>query len=149
MGGPGEPVAGVYLSIGGEITGHVMLLFTLDQAALLVDQLLEQEPGTTTELDEMAQSALGEVGNIVASAFLNELGDAIDCPIQPSPPQVIEEIAGALLDSVLTEVAMQGGQMLILETVLIQAGTAIKGFILITPDPPSLTTLMSRLQAVA
>lgn len=149
VGGPGASVAGVYLSIGDQITGHVMLLFTRDEAAVLVDQLMGQEPGTTTELDEMAQSALGEVGNITAAAFLNELGDTIDCEIHPSPPQVVEEIAGALLDTVLTEVALDGGDMLILETVLTQAGNAVRGFILLTPDPSSLEFLMQRLQAAA
>ena len=149
VGGAEAPVVGIYLAFGGEITGHVMMLFTRDEAGMLVDQLLGQDPGTTTTLDEMARSALGEVGNITAAAFLNELGDTIDTEIHPSPPQVVEDLAGALLDSVLTEVAMQGGEMLILETVLTQSGTAIKSFILLTPDPPSLEILMDRLQAAA
>ena len=149
VGGPESPVVGIYLSIGDEITGHLMMLFTREEAGLLVDQLLDQEPGTTRTLDEMAQSALGEVGNITAAAFLNELGDTIKTEIHPSPPQVVEDVAEALLDSVLTEVAMQGGEMLILETVLTQAGTTVKGFILLTPDPPSLALLMDRLQAAA
>ena len=149
VGGAEAPVVGIDLAFGGEITGHVMMLFTRDEAGMLVDQLLGQDPGTTTTLDEMARSALGEVGNITAAAFLNELGDTIDTEIHPSPPQVVEDLAGALLDSVLTEVAMQGGEMLILETVLTQSGTAIKSFILLTPDPPSLEILMDRLQAAA
>lgn len=149
VGGPGAPVAGIYLQMGEEIRGHVMLLFTLEQARMLVDQLLELAPGTTQELDELGYSALGEVGNITAAAFLNELGDLIDVEMHLSPPTVMEEIAGALLDSVLTEVAMQGGDILILETVLIQSGSQIKGFILITPEPDSLAFLMERLMEAA
>ncbi|MEE9278148.1 MAG: chemotaxis protein CheX [Dehalococcoidia bacterium] len=147
VGGPGVTVVGVYLRMGGRITGHVMLLFELEQARSMVDQLLELEAGTTEELDDLAYSALGEVGNITAAAFLNELGNAVDIDMRLSPPTVMEEMAGALLDSVLAEIAYLGGETLILETVFIQAGTQIRGFILIAPDPDSLSILMDHLAA--
>ena len=49
----------------------------------------------------------------------------------------------------LAEVAYQGGEMLILETVFIQEGTEITGFILLTPNPSSLQKLMDGLMAAA
>ncbi len=149
VGGPGAAVAGVYLRMGEEITGHVMLLFELEEARSLVDQLLELEPGTTQELDELGRSALGEVGNITASSFLNELGDAVKIELHLSPPEVVEELAGALLNSVLADVASLGGDILILETVFIEAGSQVKGFVLLTPDPESLTVLLDRLVEAA
>lgn len=145
IGGPDAAAVGIYLSMDTGITGHVMLFFTLDQAYQLVDQLLELAPGTTTELDEMAISALGEVGNITAGAFLTELGDATAIAIHPSPPSVMVDLAGALLNSLLAEIAAQGGEVLVVETVFQEAGSAIRGFILITPDPPSVEILMDRL----
>ena len=149
IGGPEAPVAGVYLAIGDSIRGHIMLLFTLEQAFRLVDQLLEAEPGATRELDPMSQSALGEVGNITGAAFLNELGDAIGIELHPSPPTVVLELAGALLDSVLTEISALGGDVLVVETVFREAQEQIQGFILITPEPEALQVILDRLQEAA
>ena len=149
IGGPAAPVAGIYLGMGPEVTGHVMLLFTIEEAQRLVDQLLDQARGTTVDLDEMACSALGEVGNITAAAFLNELGDAVGIPIHPTPPQVMQDLAGALLNSILAEVAALGGDVMVVETVFYEQAEQIRGFILITPDPASLQVILNRLQAAA
>ncbi len=146
VGGADAAVTAVYLAMGDEIRGHIMLLFTVEQAHQLVDQLLEQEPGTTKFLDPMAESALGEVGSITSAAFLNELGDAAGIQIHPSPPTVVVDLAGALVDSVLTEISQLGGELLVVETGFRQGDTRIDGFILLTPEPSSLRLLLERLR---
>lgn len=149
VGGADAAVAAVYLGMGPTIKGHVMLLFTVAQAHVLVDWLMDEAPGTTQELDDMGESALGEVGNITSAAFLNELGNATGVGMHPSPPTVIVDLAGALVDSVLTEVTAQGGELALVETSFREEQSEIEGFILLMPEPESFDTLLSLLQDAA
>ena len=90
VGGEEEVVLGAYLAISGDVTGHVMLLFPVARALECVDLMCGQRVGTTTEPDELAESAIGELGNIVGSAFINALAD--------ERPQLVQQL---LLDWVV------------------------------------------------
>ena len=86
VGGPDAVVMGAYLTISGDITGHSMLLFPQQRARECVDLMCGQTRGTTTESDELALSAVGELGNVVGSAFVNALADRTNLILHPSPP---------------------------------------------------------------
>ena len=70
FGGPQEMMVGVYLAICGTTTGHMIAVYKPQTAFDLIDMLLGQSPGSTTELSDMERSVLGEVGNIMGSFFL-------------------------------------------------------------------------------
>lgn len=141
VGGEETLVLGAYLSITGDITGHVMLLFPLDRALECVDLMCGQEPGTTTEADELAESAVGELGNIVGSAFVNALADHLNLILHPSPPTVMNDMAVALVHSVYAEMMAQGGDVVMLDTVFEDRRGNIAGLLIVAPDPACLDAL--------
>lgn len=59
--------------------------------------------GTTSELGEMEQSVLGEVGNVVGSFFLNAVADRAHQCLLPSCPAVMVDMVGAIMSSVMAE----------------------------------------------
>lgn len=145
VGGEEALVLGAYLSISGDITGHVMLLFPVSRALECVDLMCGQPIGTTTEPDELAESAVGELGNIVGSAFINALADYANLILHPSPPTVIHDMAIALVESVYAEVLSQGGDVVMMDAIFEDPSGRSAGLLIVAPDPVS----VGRLQKVA
>jgi chemotaxis protein CheC len=141
VGGEESVVIGSYLSITGDITGHVMLLFPEPRALACVDLMVGQEPGTTTEPDEMACSAISELGNIVGSAFVNALADHLNLVLHPSPPQLLHDMAIALVETVYAEVLSQGGDVVMMDAVFEDQKGRTAGLLIVAPDPVSLSAL--------
>lgn len=141
VGGEENLVLGTYLSISGDITGHVMLLFPVKRAFECVDLMCGQTPGTTVEADELAESAIGELGNIVGSAFINALADEVNLVLHPSPPNIISDMAIALVESVYAEVLSQGGDVVMIDTVFEDHTGNTAGLLIIAPDPSCLRRL--------
>ena len=106
-GDPERAVFAVYLGIEGDVQGHILLAFSEPMARGLVDMLLDQPAGTTTELGEMEISALAEAGNVAGSFFLTTLADWAGMTLPPTPPVVIHEMCGAILGTLAAELAVQ------------------------------------------
>lgn len=115
-GGPETEMVGVYLLLEGDMPGQAILMFTLSDALSLVDFLLGAPPGTSTQLGEMERSALAEVGNLAVSHFLNTVAELTETSVRPSPPAVMVDMLGAILDVVATSVAAVSDDMVIVET---------------------------------
>jgi chemotaxis protein CheC len=157
-GGPESIVLAVYVGIWGSIEGHALLLFSPADAHRLAKILLAGllGPGelpieATTDVlayDELELSALQEAGNVTISAFLNELGMHLHEPCQPTPPQVVIEMAGAVLDAVLLDLVSDADQMLAAKTTFSEGGLAIDGTLLVLPRADSLRVLLDALGAL-
>lgn len=145
VGGEESVVLGAYLTISGDITGHVMLMFPERRALECVDLMCGQAPGTTTEADELAESAIGELGNIVGSAFVNALADHVNLVLHPSPPSILHDMAIALVESIYAEVLSQGGDVAMIDTVFEDHTGNTAGLLIIAPDP----VCLARLEKVA
>ncbi len=98
-----EKIVGIYLLFSGNNSGQLLLAFKPEIAYELVDMALGNESGVTQSIGEMERSTLGEMGNIVGTFFLNGVAEGTGLTLMPSPPAVVEDMAGALLDSVLAE----------------------------------------------
>ena len=141
VGGEDALVLGAYLSISGDVTGHVMLLFPVARALECVDFMCGQKAGTTTEPDELSESAIGELGNIVGSAFINALADHMNLILHPSPPSVLHDMAIALVQSVYAEVLSQGGDVVMMDAIFEDHTGHTAGLLIVAPDPASLARL--------
>jgi len=141
VGGEESLVLGAYLTISGDITGHVMLLFPEGRALECVDLMCGQPAGTTTEPDELAESAIGELGNIVGSAFVNALADDLNLILHPSPPAILHDMAIALVQTVYAEVLSQGGDVVMMDAVFEDEKGRTAGLLIVAPDPVSIERL--------
>ena len=71
VGGPELVVVGIFLRVYGKAPSNILFLIPQESAFALVDTLLGRERGDTHELDAMDESALMEIGNILAGSYLN------------------------------------------------------------------------------
>jgi len=149
-GGPDAIVVGIYLGIGGSLTGHALLMLPPDGAhhlaQILTDGMAQPDAGDGIAdplvFDALAISALQEVGNVMISAFLNELGLHLTEPVMPSVPQAVVEMAGAILDAVLVDLSMAGDSLLAARAAFIDGDDSIEGTLLVLPRAESLGTLL-------
>jgi len=95
--------------------------------------------------DEMEQSALMELGNIITGSYLNALSLMTELTFQASPPKLGIDMAGAILGTVIAETKTVDDQLILLKTELNVEKENIEGSILILPDSGSLQTLFERL----
>lgn len=125
VGSPGDLVTGVMLKPEGDMDALVLLLIPISDAQTLC-RLLGVEAGT-----EVGDSALGEIGNILGTAYLNALSMMTGLELLPSPPMVVTDLLGAIVSSVLAATAGDADFALVLDSELDLAD-----------DPCSLSFLM-------
>ena len=147
VGGREALAVAVYLAVNGCARGHVFLMYKPEMALELVDLLLGDPPGTATRLDEMEESALAEMGNIMAYFFLNVLADATDLDFKPSPPAVMMDMAGAILDVALADILQDSDTALVVEASFSTDSHNIKGTFLVLPTPDLLRALLDNWRA--
>jgi chemotaxis protein CheC len=98
LGGPENEAVGIYLRSEGQISGQIMIVIPFDKTLNMVDLLLGQPIGTTTYLGSLERSALGELGNMTGTFFLNAVADLAGLDARPSPPAVMVDMIGAILN---------------------------------------------------
>jgi len=94
-GAPDELRHGVVVPVVGDLEAIVLLLFP-DADARTLCAIYGIEPSTAD-----GRSMLGEVGNILGTNYINVLAQMVGMTMEPAPPQVVEDMLGSILSSVL------------------------------------------------
>lgn len=144
LGGEETLVAGLYLNLGGEISGNIMFILDLESAINLTDMLLNRDT-TSGELDEMALSALSEVGNILASSYVNSLSSLTGLNISISVPSLTIDMAGAILSVPAIQFGYIADQALFVETIFQEGDKAVQGNLFLLPDMDSFDKILASL----
>ena len=147
LGDPNTLVAGVIMNVLGDITSKILLLLTRESALNLVDMLLQKPPGSTKVLSEVGNSAIKETGNILAGAYMNSLNEFLGLMLLPSVPNLVFDIASAIFSSLSDGFDGMSSHILSVETQFSEANEkAIKGYLLLIPDVPSVNVLLSSIR---
>lgn len=139
MGGPETLAVGIYMAVDGDMDGHIVLLLKRDAAAELVDLLLDQPAGTTDELGALERSALAEVGNLTGALFLNSVASLCGVSARPSPPAVMEDMVGAILDVVVVAVGAISEYIVAIETVFQKSDRRVEALFWVIPNLDALS----------
>ena len=145
VGEPNTLVAGLTLSILGDATGKIIVLFPRDSALHLADLLLKQPVGTSKILSEMGHSAIKEAGNILTGAYLSALNEFLGMLLLISVPTLVFDMAGALLATV-TQGMEDVTKVICIETKFIDANQAIGGYFILVPDAVSLRAIFQAIK---
>ena len=144
-GGADSFVVGVYLGVTGSARASILFVLPVENALHLVDMLMGRNSGETQFLDEMEVSALQEVGNIIASTYLNALAMFTGLTLVPSVPAFGMDMAGAILNAVLAQFGTAGDYVLVLETEFKREGQDVVGHFFMLPEPGALELILSAL----
>jgi len=150
-GDPEMEMVGIYLLIKGGLEGQALLLLHPASARHLTRLLLADELGSgsdngnerlATRLSSLETSALAEVGNLMVSYFLNKVASALGRPrlLYPSPPALMVDMLGAMLDVIATPLAAMSDDLLVIACGLVTEGVEKEGKLIqvhfwILPEP--------------
>lgn len=135
------PQAVIYVKVEGEAPGKAVFFFPVESAEIVVQALLGSNEPMDIYTDEMAQSALKEVGNILVSSFLIALTQFSGIPLQPSVPALAVDMIGAILDAIFLEEGTLDDTVLFIDTQL-SGIPKIEGQFIFLPDNGSLEKLL-------
>lgn len=130
----------LYLKVEGEASGKALFVLPIESAESIAKSLLWMDEKPNVFDDEMAQSALREVGNILVSSFVIALTQFSGILLQPSVPALAVDMIGAMLDAVLIEDGKVDDEVLIIDTKLTGLDD-MEGKFLFIPDEGSLEKL--------
>ena len=146
VGGAETLVAGILLSLEGDVDG--MMLFVLESSAahLLVDQLMGCVSGENKgDFSEMEQSALMEIGNIIAGAYLSSISELTNMKITSSVPYLSVDMAGAILSVPAIEFGKLGDKALLIESKFKDLDVDISGYFILIPTLESYGQILTSL----
>jgi len=126
-------LAALRIAIHGQGSGWILILLPLPTVYRFL-QVLMGTPAEPRELTATERSAIQEVGNIVASSFLSELGDRVGQRFLPSAPECyLTGVPEAVRDA-LASVHRLGSDVLVVQAALEDGEGRIQGRIFIMPD---------------
>ncbi len=143
MGGEDQIVAGIYLVVEGDINGSIMFMQKKESARHMVSKLMGMEI-TGEDFTEMEASALKEIGNIIAGAYLNSLSTLTNLTIYPSVPELCIDMAGAILSVPAIEFGAVGDKMLLIQTDFTD-DMDLSGYFILVPDETSYSKILTAL----
>jgi chemotaxis protein CheC len=145
LGGPENEAVGIYLKSEGDLAGHFMLIIPYLKALELVDMLMEVPPGSTAELGAIERSALAEVGNLTTAFFLNAVAALTGIAARPTPPAVMVDMVGAILDIIVAATGGIEDYVLTFQASFICKDRSVQSDFWVIPDKTTLKVFADKL----
>jgi len=135
----------VYIQLSGGFDGHAFFFMDFEDALAMFDLMTGMPTGSTTELDEMVQSAVTETGNILISAFANALSEFLGIEINQTPPDLAIDFCPAILDFALADIGQYCDYTMLLKTQMMVEGVEFREHFMILPHPISMKKIIDTL----
>jgi len=145
VGGPEEIVGCIVLRLEGDVPGTVIYIFHQESMFSLVDMLLGLELGTTNELNEMAESVVMEIGNILTGSFISAISTMSQLQMVTTVPLFAYDMLAAVLMTSLIDTGYTEDRVLLIETKLSQKNKEIRGNFFLFTDPEALEKMFASL----
>ena len=142
-----EPAALVAFELQGEIQhgGYVVFYISRESAIRLTNTML----GLTDmnrPMNEMDESALLEVGNIMVSAFLDATAELLGFVMLPSPPALTIDMAHAAMSSLIAQMGEEIDEVLLFSTELTCEEHKIDSDIIMMPETSTLARIVELME---
>ncbi len=145
VGGPEALTYGVLLNLSGDVEGMIMFLLDKDFAHLMLNILMGGMFTSFEDMDEMALSAIKEVGNILSAAYVRSIAELTGLFINVSVPEVSIDMAGALLSVPIIQFGTVGDKVLFIEENF-QSGTeSVMSHMILFAEMHSLDLILEKL----
>lgn len=137
----------VVFELQGDIPhgGFLILHFPRDSAVRTAG-IMQGSADRSHTFDEMDQSAILEVGNIMISSFLSATSDLLGFIMLPSPPVLVVDMAHAAITSLIAQMTIDVDDVILFQVKLVSEQHNIAGNILIFLEVSTLERIEARLE---
>ncbi len=97
-------------------------------------------------LNEMDESALIEVANIMVSAFLDATAELLGLVMLPSPPSLTIDMAHAAMQTLIAQLQQETNEVLLFSTELVCEEHRIDSDIIMMPETSTLVRIVELLE---
>ena len=140
-------MAGILFMLSGEINGMMMFLMYPEVARSMINVLM-CDNSDSTDFNDIEISAVMEVGNIIAGAYLRSLSELTGLTIDVSVPMLQIDMAGAILSVPAIEFSKIGDKVLLIETEFDDENDkkdTITGYYILVPELDSYEKILESL----
>ncbi len=144
LGGEEMVVSGIYFQVEGDINGNIMFVLDIASSKVLTGMLMGRDD-YSGDLDDMDYSALQEIGNILSGSYISSLNMLTGLKLKLSVPSLCVDMAGAILSVPAIQFSQTGDKVVLIETILKDGNSLVKGNFFLIPDEPSFIILLKSL----
>ena len=139
-----ELVAATLVQMSNEVNGLILFIFKMDMANAVLQKLIGTKYVSFEEMDELAYSALEEVGNIICS-YVNAFAQLVGVEIDLSVPSSTVNMLGGILTVPIAEYGYETDKLMYINAEFIMDGTRLSDGLLMLPDIASLNRILEKL----
>lgn len=149
LGEPEEMIAAVLVQMSKDMQGIMLFLLKMDFINAVTETMLGREITDYSQLDEMAVSALTEVGNIIISSYVSSMSGLAGMDIDLSVPAVSINMLGGILSVPMIEFGYETDKIMMITGNFILGEKKLDSTLLMLPDIESLNRLIKKLVNVS
>lgn len=139
-----ETVVGIFLEVQEDISGSMMFLMKMDAAHYFVNKLMGRPEDCEAPFDEMDLSAMKEIGNIIAGAYLSAISMMTNLVIKPSIPYIAVDMAASILSVPAIQFGQYGDNALLIQTEF-GNDVMLEGYFILMPEQDSYAKILHTL----
>ena len=129
----------------GDVDGLMLFLFNLDFANTVLDLVIGESYHRFEEMDQLAYSALTEIGNIIICSYINAFSQLVNVDIDLSVPSATVNMLGAILTVPIAEYGYDTDKLMYCNADFVMDGKQLSAWLLMLPDIPSLNNILEKL----
>lgn len=138
-------VAATLVKMDQDVEGLMLFLFDLNFADTVLQTLLGQKYTSFEEMDQLAYSALEEVGNIIICSYINAFSKLVDVDIRLSVPSSTVNMLGGILTVPIAEYGYETDKLMYFNADFVMDGKKLSDWLLMLPDIKSLNAILEKL----
>jgi len=142
-----DKVAVVQIDIMQNERGLILFVFPFKDALELTNMFLKKGKKPNKQLDDDGRSAICEIGNICACAYLNAIAKFLDITLIPSPPGLAVDMPEAIFQFPASIIGERSNFAIVIETKLTQSNKTFPGLILFIIDSNSQEVILDRIRS--
>ena len=140
-----ELVVATLVQMSNEINGLMLFIFKMDLANEVLERLIGRSYQSFEEMDELAYSALEEVGNIIICSYVNAFTQLVGVEIDLSVPSSTVNMLGGILTVPIAEYGYETDKLMYINAEFIIEGIKFSDGLLMLPDIASLNSILEKL----
>ncbi len=140
--GEDKVVIGLMVRILGDFPSVMLLIFSQRDALALASLMTNKVFPNGRVIAGLERSALQEIGVILVNSYLGALTVFVKWGLVPTVPELIEDMAGAMIDYILIELSNISKYALLIKSEFKETTTKVTGHFFLIPNPKGMEVLL-------
>ena len=138
-------VAATLVKMSWDVDGLMLFLFNLDFANTVLEKMIGESYSGFETMDELANSALTEIGNIIICSYINAFSQLVNVDIELSVPSATINMLGGILTVPIAEYGYETDKLMYCNADFVMDGKNLSDWLLMLPDIRSLNEILTKL----